>query len=82
VENLGPFRLLQCYRGLDLERARMRGLRRSGHIVVWLPWSGQRRTCLSNDLRESKLKRARPTHAGQEGAILQDRILEGHEGER
>jgi hypothetical protein len=47
VENLGLFRLLRRYRGLDLERARTCGLRRSGHIVVRLPWGGRRRTSLS-----------------------------------
>jgi hypothetical protein len=30
VESLGPFGFLRCYRGLDLERGRTRGLRRSG----------------------------------------------------
>jgi hypothetical protein len=53
VENLGLFRLLRRYRGLDLERVRTRSLWRSGHIVVRLPWGGWRRTSLS--IRDSNL---------------------------
>jgi hypothetical protein len=82
VENLSPFGLLRRYPGLDLERARTHGRWRRGHVVVWLLWGGGRRTSLCDDLRQSKLKQARPTHAWREGTILQDRILEGHKSER
>jgi hypothetical protein len=60
VESLGPFWFLRRYHGLDLRGARTRSLCRSGGGGGGLL---RRRAGLSDDLRESSFKRARPTHA-------------------
>jgi hypothetical protein len=77
VECLGPFRLLRRYRGLDLERARTRGLRRSRSRGGGL--LGRGGAALSNDHGKSRFKRTGPAHAVREDVVLEGRILESDE---
>jgi hypothetical protein len=68
VECLGPFNLLRRYRGLDLERARTRGLchsrSRGGGLL------GREGAALSNDHGKSRFKRTRPAHAVREDVVF------------